>query len=386
MKNLKETMNLTKLILSTISLTIILYKQIQCMEDVIPKIEITKVEIESFCKVVAVEEEEALAALQNLKLFINSEDSLSFCKLRGGDCNAPILISKLVNFDKIPLGVLKYEPDISWAEKRMKALDEMRKNGYDQLPQILKDIEGNYLVKLGESFFSCIEYFEPDSDQSSSIEQMFMIASRFHTYSNRSSWTEELRSISLDNYSNENSSNLDLKLIQWNSSLFKTEAWQNCVKCAQYFTSQSFLKIYNRLPVQLIHGDITPNNTIISQGRSFVIDLDKVRTDVRLLDFATFSGWSFLEQYLKLTEEQKLFSCIQMYYGNLEVAEYEYFSLIVLYVRCCVLEWSLRELKHALNNDNVEKEQQFAKIFKDTIKEINEIYKRIPQIKEILNQ
>ncbi|MBA3284874.1 MAG: hypothetical protein H0U27_07420 [Nitrosopumilus sp.] len=339
-----------------------------------------KAELESFCKVIPLEREEALSALCNLKIFLNVEGSLSFEKLNGGDCNAPILISKPSDLNKI--GVLKHEPKSLWAEKRMKALDEMRRDGFEQLPNILKDIKGNYLVKLGEASFSCIEYIEPDSDQSSSFEQMLMLASSFHAYSKRSSFTEEL--LSEETYSNDNTSHLDPELIKWDPSIFETEAWKVCVKCAGYFISQKFLKVYNSLPRQLIHGDITPNNTITSRGTSFFIDLDKVKTDVRLLDFATFSGWSFLEQYLTLVENDKLSSCIQTCYGDLEEVEKEYFPIIVLFVRCGIIEWSLMELKQSLYDKDLKKEQQFGNILKGTIREINEICKRIPQIKKII--
>ena len=268
----------------------------------------------------------------------------------------------------------------------MKAIDEMKDNGFEQFPYILKSIKGNYLVKLGEAYFSCIEYLKPDFDQSSSIEQMFILASNFHANSIKNSSTESLRSRALEKYSDESIYHLEPELIAWNSSIFATEAWINCVKSAHYFTSQSFLKIYNSLPTQLIHGDITPNNTIISKGKSFLIDFDKVRTDVRLLDFATFSGWNFLERYLSLTEEDRLSSCIQKCYGALEEIEEEYFPLIVLFGRCGVLEWSLRELKQALCDKDLQKQQQFGNILKGTIREINEICKRIPQIKEIIKE
>ncbi len=341
-------------------------------------------EVESLCKVISLERKEALPALRHLKDFLNIEGTLNFEKLNGGDCNTPILISKLTDFNKIPMGVLKHEPNSVWAEKRMKAMDEMRSDGFDQLPFILKDIKGNYLVKLGEAFFSCIEYLEPDSDQSYSIEQMFMLTSSFHSYSKRSSFTEALMTRALDTYCNENISHLDEKLIKWNPSIFESEAWKDCVKCAAYFTSQDFLNIYNSLPKQIIHGDITPNNTVISRGKFFFIDLDKVRTDVRLFDFATFSGWSFLEEYLTLTENDRLFTCIQTCYGPLEQVEKDYFHIIVLFGRCGVLEWSLRELKQALHVKDLKKEQRFGYILKGTMREINEIIKRIPQIKKII--
>ena len=51
-----------------------------------------------------------------------------------------------------------------------------------------------------------------------------------------------------------------------------------------------------------------------------------------------------------------------------------------------MLEWSLRELKKALCDKDLQKEQEFGNILKGTIREINEIYKRIPQIKKVITE
>lgn len=68
----------------------------------------------------------------------------------------------------------------------------------------------------------------------------------------------------------------------------------------------------------------------------------------------------------------------------LEEIEREHFHTMVLFGRCGVLEWSLRELKQALYGKDMQKVQQFGNILNGTIREINEIYNRIPQIKKIL--
>lgn len=339
--------------------------------------QLQKIESDSFSQIMPLKGEEATLALKKIKSFLNTHHYLCFARLQGGDCNAPILISKFLDSHKIPFAVLKFEPDGIWGEKRMRALGEMRQSGLDQLPCILKDPKGQYLVSLGESSFSCIEYLEPDSDQSSSIEQMFMLTSAFHAFSKRCPFTDELLSRSIDRYTDENVSTLDPELIKWYSSIFNTEDWANCVKCAHYFTLPAFHTIYDSLPTQLIHGDITAHNTLTSNGKRFFIDFDRMRTDIRLLDFAIFSGWSFLDRYLELVEKGQLVSCIQNCYGPLEEIEYKYFSHIVLFGRCGALKWALRELKRALETKDLQKEQQFATILNGAIREINQIYKRV---------
>lgn len=340
--------------------------------------------IDSLCKMISLEKADAQSALYNLKNFLNTEEDLSFEKLKGGAYNAPILVFISAGHHKISLGVLKHEQDSSLAEKRMHALDEMIKNGFEHFPRILRDKAGEYLVNLGGEFYSCIEYLEPDSNQPLSFEEMFKLTSNFHAYSKNIHLTEAHYKRTLDWFCESSSSitNLDPKLMQWDPSIFKTDAWEECVQCSHYFISPSFREIYDNLPALLIHGDITPNNIIFSGGQPFFIDLETARTDVRLRDFAVFSGGVFLEQYLTLLEEDKLFSCIQANYGDLENEEKEYFPLIVLLERCGVLAWSLQVLKQSLYDQDLQKAQMFRDIVTNTIREINEMCKRISHIKE----
>lgn len=99
-----------------------------------------------------------------------------------------------------------------------------------------------------------------------------------------------------------------------------------------------------------------------------------------------FCGWTFLERFLTLAEGEKLYSCIQACYGELEENEKKYFSLIVLFNRCGVLEWSVREVRQALHDNDWQREQRFRTILMGTIREINEIYRRIPQLTRLLQK
>lgn len=78
-------------------------------------------------------------------------------------------------------------------------------------------------MNLGDRFYSCIEYLEPDPnpDQSISIEQIFMLTSKFHLHSRENSLTEELHDNALLKYSSYNISHLDPELIKWNSPILK---------------------------------------------------------------------------------------------------------------------------------------------------------------------
>jgi len=361
-----------------------------------------KAEIESFSEIFPQTNMEASSFIRALKNFLNTEFELRFATLPGGDCNKPILVYKFADSQKTPFVVLKRERDSQWGEKRMGALDEIRMNGFDHLPKIFKDKNNHFLFEVDQNWFSCIEYIKPDRDQPSSLEEMFMLTSDFHKYARTSSMTQELQSSLLESYSTETSSDLDPELAKRYSAIFEPKAWETCVKCAEYFKTDAFRKIYEMLPKQVIHGDITPFNTIVSGGKPYIVDLDTARTDIRLYDFATFLGWNFLntyvsieendkiqgknflDRYLSLEEDGKFSSCIQTCYGGLEEIEREYLSLIVLFGRCNVLHWMLKELKEAIQTKNVQKEQRFASVLPGAIREINEIYHRIPKIKEIV--
>jgi hypothetical protein len=70
----------------------------------------------------------------------------------------------------------------------------------------------------------------------------------------------------------------------------------------------------------------------------------------------------------------------------LEEVEKEHFHHIILLGRCGVLSWALQVLKQALENRDLETEQRFQVILAGTIREINEIYKRVPHMASIVDQ
>jgi len=325
-------------------------------------------------------------SLQRLKSFIKFEGELSFEQYYGSDCNPPILVYKTQDHQKIPIYVLKQEADPNAAQKRLHALDEVKSLGFDQLPLILKDLYGNYTLQLGERFFSCLEFIPSDPIQTHSLENLLQFTSTFHGYSRSYSRAEELRGNLAEKYANQTyMEELDPLHTQSHPFIFQTEEWKICAHCSQYFNSSSFRKIFDSLPTQVIHGDLSPFNVIVSKGKQFLIDFDTLNTDVRILDFSVFLGWSYLDDFLTLVETDKLNSYIHMYYGDLEEIEYEHLPLIVLFCRCCVIHWSLQEIKQALQNKDSSKQQQFVRILESTIIEINKIYTRLPQVKEIID-
>ncbi|MBS0619852.1 MAG: phosphotransferase [Verrucomicrobia bacterium] len=320
-------------------------------------------ETQSLLSIISLEEETAASVISKIRQLFKIQGELSFQKLPGGDCNFPILI---LQNPVTPLAVLKQEKNTQATHNRLYALGAIRASGFDALPLI---------YDLGDLPFSCIEYLEPDPNPSHSLESMFQLAAKFHAHTKNSPWTEALLGKTIYLYIDYP---FETPPTAWEPELFQTEQWKLCIQYVHYFASPEFLEIYEKLPMQIIHGDLTPNNTIICQGKTYLVDLDKVRTDVRLIDFAALCGWSFLDRYLELTESGKLQSFIETHYGVLEEIEYRHFHKIVMLFRCGVLKWSLKELLNGLSSSDTQKIEQFGKMLKGTIQEINAIHKYAP--------
>lgn len=349
-------------------------------------------EIVSFCKVMSLETTCVESALLQLKAFLDIKENLIFERLMGGGCNAPIAIYRTENNHRIPVGVLKnessYESHHLMAENILRALDEMKENGCECLPRILKNSERKCLVNIGGTFYSCVEYLESDPHEKHSLEGMFKLTSKFHAYSKGSSFTNELRDSWPEKfqYSGRCITNLDSLLMQWDPTIFEADSWNECVKYGNYFISESFRQMFLKLPTQLIHGDISCQNIVYSSGQPYFIDFDKTRTDARILDFACFCGWNFLEQYIQLMQENRLLDCIQNWYGDLEEIEKEYFPIIVLFNRFDILGWSVTMLKQSIVAQDAQNIQIFRGILINTISEINQMVSRIPQINELISR
>lgn len=326
-----------------------------------------------------------LSDIQNMKNFLHCSEYLSFERLLGGYANAPILIYKGIDLDKVPFAVLKRALNPKLDEIRMQLINEIRKNGNCHLPNIFNDGEG-YLVKLGSDSFYCMEYLKPDSDAPLilTFEQMLELTSNFHQASS-DLWEKSLLSNVLTGYSAYYSTSLAPELEEWRLSI-EPAIWDACVKCAHYFTTSTFHSIYDQLPKRILHGDIHRYNVISSEGNLFLIDFDRLRIDARLLDFTVFSGGSFLQEYLKHTQDGDLFSLIKSHYGPLDPIEEEIFHFIVLFERCEGLEWALGEFKEAIRAEDTEKIDRFTRFLRDITFCIYGIYSGIPQVKAVIDQ
>ncbi len=338
-------------------------------------------ESESLCRTLSLEQSDVMDALQNLKAFLATDHHLDFEILTGGAFNPPALVSRWDSSNKVPLGVVKLEQEALQAAMRMKTLDTMRNQGCDLLPRTLQSPKGEYLANLGGRWYSCMEYLIAEEKPFISFEEMLRLTSKFHTYSKTCCLTESHFRRTLDYFLEVCSaiSDPNPQLMQWDPSIFNTIAWENSVQCTQYLTSPLFRKIYDSLPMQLIHGDIAPHNVIFSSGKPFLIDFESMRMDIRLRDFATFSAEYFLDQFLDLSEKDQLIPYIQENYGELEAIEKDYLPFIVLLERCAALAWRLQVLAQAMSTQDAQKMQELHLHILITLDQINKIC-RLPAI------
>lgn len=303
------------------------------------------------------------------------DGDIRFERLMGGTVS-PVYIFRSEDNRNIPFGVFKQAKDISFAEKQMQVLTEMTNNGFEHAACILANKGGEYVTKLGKNSYYCMEYLEPDQKSSQwqiSFEEMLELTSRFHFYSKKCAIPDDFQRDKLDECRRCVAYLSDIELKQWDPSLFEADEWEEIVQLGSYFASESFEKIYRHLPTQIIHGDIHRENLVVSKGRPFFIDFDTVRTDVRLLDFAIFSGWNCVDIYLKLLEENNLFTCVQTHYGELESIEKEHYHTIVLFVWINLLAWGLQMLKQYIADQDQEHINEYRDFLANTTKDIQKM-------------
>lgn len=308
------------------------------------------------------------------------EGSLAFESLSGGIVNAPVLAYHITKDSRIPFAVFKYvkNKDHTFALKQIQALVEMRSGGFEHLPHFLKNKNGEYLTSFGDATFYCIEYVPPDPDQklqqqNYSLEELLALTAQFHMFSKHNSLANELPKSKHGRYLTRVCYFSDMDLFKWDRSTFDTDIWKNVVRLGEYFASSDFEAIYDSLPLLLIHGDNAPTNLVFSKRKPYFIDLDAVRTDCRLMDFAVCLGWNYLTRYLELLENRQLVPLIQTHYGNLEEIEKEYFHTIVTFRKFDFLAWALEKLKQYLREENQEKVTQFRRILLRTLAELHKM-------------
>lgn len=338
-------------------------------------------ELESFCEAFSFKINDGFYFLNNLKKFLNTNESLKFEKTNESDPNSSIIVSQVINGKSNFSYILKQVSLIS--QKRLNAIEEMISNKNDHFIPIIKDAENNYMILLGESLYLSFEYLKPDINSVHTLEHMFIWTANFHEYSEKYFFNDENELNSLQIYLNQAYFNINEEIVQVNPTLFKSKEFELTLKFAKYFSSESFFKIYNSLPTRFIHGNISPSNIILNKSKFYFFDYEKIRNDIRLLDFAKYCGSDFLEKYLDLSKQNKLFLCLNVCYGSLDPIEIQYFHLITMFGRCFLFNQFLGELESALNNNNFKKVEELNHFLEKIIKEIISLY-TIPQLQEFI--
>lgn len=295
-----------------------------------------------------------------------------------GKMNALISVSERHGDLKIPFGVFKPEKKGDIAELQRQALREMENRGFAYAPQIVRTQDDKKLTSIGNKIYSCfdIELNQNQSENSICFEEMLKLISHFHNYSKNSSFSEVLQKEILTIYRERFSYFSDP---QFESFFFRSaDNLEIILKSAKYFASNSFKEIYDTLPCTLIHGNHHTQNIIISKKQPYFIDFDTMRTDARILDLTLFVGLDYENSYLILLQENRLFSCIEEYYGNLETIEKEYFHTMVLFSQIERLTWELHIIKEAILKQDQETAQQFKNNFYKSIARLNTILSHTP--------
>lgn len=278
--------------------------------------------------------------------------SLSFEQLPGCH-NAPVHVFHGRGNNRKSLGVFKREKSFSFVEYQMHALAEI-KVGFGHLPKIVRNRAGQYVTKLGENFYTIIEYLKPDPNheervQNFSFNEMVSLVKEFHNYSERSSYAHQLAKSSLDRCLSDADYFSDHELISWLSTFCSSNEWERVKELHNYFVSASFREIYNSMPKTVLHGDFHLANIIFSQGKPFLIDFEAMRYDVRLWDFAPLCcGRAFVKHYLTLLKTKELFPLIEAHYNPLTTVEKEHFHDIILLRKMYLIGRYLHISKEAL--------------------------------------
>lgn len=318
----------------------------------------------------------AQEADQNLQAFFRTKKPLYLEKFPEGSFNPPSLVYSLEESIRVPIGVIKFEKDKASAEIRMQILDDLIHRGCSLIPHVFRGKDGNYLLELQGKYYSGIEYLEQEK-RPISFEEMLQLTSQLHQTTKEIHLPLSGFRKTLDWFTSMSQGILELSpaLKKWNPSLFTTSSWEECVRSANYFISPEFRAIYDQMPMQVIHGDIVDHNIIYTkEKRSYFIDFESMRTDIRLRDFATFSSVNFLDQFLTLVEIRQLENCLRTNYGELEDIEVTYFPHIVLLERCCALAWAIDELAKALAKQDEKQLALFSQRTAEAISQIHRIY------------
>lgn len=301
----------------------------------------------------------------NFSVLLNTITSpLVFEELKGGVVNPPLLVS---SEEGAPKGVLKgVSQDKESAAFCLKILSEIRESGFSHLPQIFKNKEGAFLTDFRGRLSYFMEYLPPDHAPITTRE-MLEVTGEFHRvtchleelpFLKKTKWEEFVGRISC----------FDDPWFAINSpQIFSGYKWGKIRELGHYFASESFKKIYESLPKQLVHGDNNQTNVVKSGGNLFLVDFDALRVDTRLIDLASYFRYGGFEDYMRFVKDDELNKIVNNFYGVhagvLSPLEESALPSIVLFSHVEVVSWLMERLKYAaINHDRPMVEQFMALI------------------------
>lgn len=311
---------------------------------------------------------------------------LVFEKIEKGLINPPILVSTTDQNRKTPFGVFKQiKTNLQACALQLRLLSEIKSNSFFQIPRIFKDKYGCYVTRIGDHFYSLIEYIPADPTEPS-FEEMLHLTGEFHHKTASLTPSEQIQYSKLDEFRSRSHLFSDPWFQSYDPLFFSTSYWKKVVELSHYFESNSFQLLYQKLPMQLIHGDNNQTNVLLSEGSAYLVDFDAVRIDVKLLDLATYFRYGGFEDYLHLSQKNKLLEKIEQLYGkyssSLSFLEERHLHTLVAFSHLEFISWALKMLKSASLKKDVEKEREMRSYLTTYIDQINQLLPLLP--KEVL--
>jgi len=307
--------------------------------------------------------------LDELATSYRFEKPLHLRYLAGGTANAPAYVYTEKEGVEIPLGVFKRErEDEIFAIERFTLLEKMKENGFVYLPNVIKNGNGDYLLKIDGVPYYCLEYLPADFHSSQnpiSFSQMVKLIGSFHAYSQKLTAEKSFHSSKIDHFKKRMRFFSDPLLLESDPLLFDTPIWKQLISLRDYYSTVEFEKIYNGLPKQIIHGDAHPENMVISNNVPYFIDFDEMRFDIRLWDLACSILSKLFDEFLEQSKNGSLFSFLESNYEiegvKLEDSEKKYLLTIVMFRQVEGMAWMLEMMKSAIVNQQPELYQQYKK-------------------------
>lgn len=285
--------------------------------------------------------------------------------LLGGTANAPTYVFTKKDEKEIPFGVLKREgKEEKFSIDRLMILEEMKCRGFQCLPNIIKNIDGEYLTKINGKKYSCFEYLLPDSpEENISFSALLELIGKFHAAFSNVTPPQVFGTRKLDDFKHRKHLFLNPLLKETDPDLFETALWNQIIVLSDFYDSPEFEKIYSSLPRQVIHGDTHSCNVIKSRNQFYLIDFDNMNYDIRLWDLACCISFSFFDEFLEKMANGTCFSFVASQYGlsgiGLELCEKKYLCEIVKFRKMEVMEWFLEMMYRGIIDHNQSQYEQF---------------------------